>query len=90
LVFTWSSLGLYLVVLARGLRGGCLGVGWGLAGGSEGPGPPNPQPTPRKALPNALYTMIQSKPDIYLDRRGSADCDLLCLQEWMMGGGWDV
>ena len=45
----------HLFALPRGLPGGFLGVGWGLAGGSEGSIPRNPQPTPRKGLPKSLY-----------------------------------
>jgi len=35
-----------LFYVSRGLPGGFEGVAWGLAGGSEGPGPTNPLDTP--------------------------------------------
>ncbi|MDD4971013.1 MAG: hypothetical protein PHT07_16415, partial [Paludibacter sp.] len=48
-------------VICFGLRGGCLGVGWGLPGGSEGPGPRNPQATPSKGSIKSLDTPNGSK-----------------------------
>ena len=62
-----------LVALSRGLPGGWLGVGWGLRGGFEGPGPPNPQATPSKGSSNALdrWEGWGSDADWKWDPRGS-------------------
>ena len=46
--FSSSFLIPHFFLLARGLAGGWQGVGWGLAGGSEGCSPRNPQATPNK------------------------------------------
>jgi len=52
---SWSDSRLILFAVPRGLPGGCLGVGWGLPGGSEGFIPRNPQATPSKPPRKSLY-----------------------------------
>jgi len=59
-----------LFAAQRGLPGGCLGVGWGLAGGSEGSIPRNPQPTPRKGPAKSLYKEFEWIPGTGLPEIG--------------------